>query len=423
MRYVLNRVLLAVWVPILVGASASPTTAPATAPNDAPATVITPEARALLDALNVAYRGIEAMETEVEHTFERTTAEGKLKLSDYMLGSYTAPNLFRSRSAQSGMFASDGKRMTHYMRNRGEPEFFFIYPPTSDKLDTRWSERTSVERLFSLQRSDPSLVLAMAADPAARLTYNATTVERLPDEKVDRVTCEVLGMKTPEYDVKVFIHPRTRLIHAYELSGTMNGTTWKRSGVYLTTDTEVAPQLASAYTTKAPKSAQQILAGKPMKADDFHVEQAGTDTHAHLIGKPAPDFDLPRMEGGRLKLSELRGRVIVLDFWASWCGPCMAAMPHLDALRRETSRDQVEVIAINQGEDADTALKAVRKAKVDLPVVLDQESAVSMSYDVKGIPQTVIIDPEGNVREVFVGYGKDVKKELDAAVKAAMPQR
>jgi peroxiredoxin len=142
-----------------------------------------------------------------------------------------------------------------------------------------------------------------------------------------------------------------------------------------------------------------------------------------LVGKPAPDFKLEDASGKAVALADLKGGVVVIDFWATWCPPCREELPHLDKLAADRAGDGVKVFAINLREDPDKVARFVSTTNLKLPVLFDFNGQVGEKYLVDGIPQTVIIDKQGNVRHVSVGWGGDESVgELSAAIDAALKQ-
>jgi len=139
-----------------------------------------------------------------------------------------------------------------------------------------------------------------------------------------------------------------------------------------------------------------------------------------LIGEEAADLTLPVLGGGEFDLSEHVGKnVVVLDFWATWCGPCVKALPEVMKATDPLKDKGVVLVAVNQGEDAKPINKFLKRKKwKGLMVALDNEELSSDAFMVSGIPQTVIIDKKGIVRHVHVGYspniGKRLRKELEA---------
>ncbi|NPA05884.1 MAG: redoxin domain-containing protein [Chloroflexi bacterium] len=120
------------------------------------------------------------------------------------------------------------------------------------------------------------------------------------------------------------------------------------------------------------------------------------------VGRAAPDFTLPALNGGTISLQDYRGRVVLLNFWATWCTPCREEMPLLDAVHREYG-PEVVVLAINVGESADEVQRFVMAHNLQLPIALDEDMHLSQRYGVRGYPTTFIIDPQGNIAAIHPG--------------------
>ncbi|MCS7050536.1 MAG: TlpA family protein disulfide reductase [Thermomicrobium sp.] len=132
-------------------------------------------------------------------------------------------------------------------------------------------------------------------------------------------------------------------------------------------------------------------------AGDFLAAQALT------VGSPAPNFRLPRLDGGEIQLSDLRGRPVLVNFWASWCAPCRAEMPALQRVAQEFEPAGLVVIGINQLEDAQTVRRFVDEFGVSFAIALDADGTVSRDWRVYGIPQTYLLDADGTIRKAWVG--------------------
>jgi peroxiredoxin len=123
------------------------------------------------------------------------------------------------------------------------------------------------------------------------------------------------------------------------------------------------------------------------------------------VGQPAPDFSAPDLTGRTVKLSDYRGqKVLLIDFWATWCGPCRMAMPELQTMLNEFGGRGLEILSVNQGESAGQAGAFMKKKGYGFHVLLDADSAIATSYDVRGIPTVVAVDRRGIVRWIGVGY-------------------
>ena len=119
-----------------------------------------------------------------------------------------------------------------------------------------------------------------------------------------------------------------------------------------------------------------------------------------LVAKPvAPEFSLADTEGRELSLSHLRGKVVLLNFWATWCPPCREEMPSMQTLWQQLVGDRFELVAINVGEDDDLVFAFANELEEPLtfPIVLDTDSKVVRSYSVIGLPTSFIVDKQGRM--------------------------
>jgi thiol-disulfide isomerase/thioredoxin len=140
-----------------------------------------------------------------------------------------------------------------------------------------------------------------------------------------------------------------------------------------------------------------------------------------LVGKPAPDFDLELLEGKRFRLADNKGKVIVLDFWATWCGPCIQAMPQVEKVTSEFPDQDLMLVAVNLQETPQQIKAMMERHQLRLPrVALDQDGVVAEKYGAHAIPQTVVIGREGNIARLFVGGGPHLGDQLRDAIKATL---
>ena len=119
-------------------------------------------------------------------------------------------------------------------------------------------------------------------------------------------------------------------------------------------------------------------------------------------GVAAPDFTGELMDGTSITLSELQGKPVIINFWATWCGPCVKEMPAFERLKDDFG-DKIGIIAGNCGDDAETVKDFVEENGYTFPVVLDEEYSISMLYPTNSIPYTVVLDAEGKVTHISTG--------------------
>lgn len=123
-----------------------------------------------------------------------------------------------------------------------------------------------------------------------------------------------------------------------------------------------------------------------------------------LEGQAAPDFVLKSSGGENLRLSEYRGDVVMINFWATWCGPCRQEMPLLDDLYSRYERVGFTLLGVNIDDDSRRAMKMIDELGVSFPVLFDESKEVSKLYAVSAMPVTILVDREGTVRHVHHGY-------------------
>jgi thiol-disulfide isomerase/thioredoxin len=142
------------------------------------------------------------------------------------------------------------------------------------------------------------------------------------------------------------------------------------------------------------------------------------------VGQAAPGFTLPvRGSGPPLALDKLRGQVVMLNFWASWCGPCREEFPLLDQMYRKYKALGFTLLGVNVEPDATDADGFIAKTPVSFPIVFDRESAVSKLYRVEGMPSTVLIDRKGVLRWVHQGYKAGDENEYLDQLRALLREK
>ncbi len=149
----------------------------------------------------------------------------------------------------------------------------------------------------------------------------------------------------------------------------------------------------------------------------------GAGSASPLEGESAPEFVLPVTHGGpsgnRIRLSNLSGRVVLIDFWASWCGPCLEQIPILSDFAQATEKEAVSVIGVNTGDEPEAADKVLNQLRPVYPSLRD-DGSVAAAYQVRTLPTLVVVSPSGKVTSVLQGVHP--REELETLVRNALQE-
>lgn len=148
-----------------------------------------------------------------------------------------------------------------------------------------------------------------------------------------------------------------------------------------------------------------ILATFPVKVAEREQPKLGHRLSPVAKPKSAPNFSLADMDEAQLSLQKYRGKVVLLNFWATWCPPCRREMPSMERLHLNFEKKDFSVLAVNQMEDSDHVFAYTGELEVDptFPILFDKDSKVSNAYGVQGLPTTFLIDKNGQIRYRAIG--------------------
>ncbi len=151
-------------------------------------------------------------------------------------------------------------------------------------------------------------------------------------------------------------------------------------------------------------------------------DDAAATPNSDLVA--APDFTYLDEDGGTVSLADLRGQVVVLNFWATWCAPCRYEMPYLERAHEEYADKDVVILAVNVAESAATVTEFLTEQNLELPVLLDSDRAIAAKYGINSYPTTLLVDRNGNISRshgvkfgAFLGYS-----ELQAMIETALSE-
>ena len=152
---------------------------------------------------------------------------------------------------------------------------------------------------------------------------------------------------------------------------------------------------------------------------------AGALASAHAtvqLSSSAPDFTLKSVAGPNLRLQEQRGQVVMINFWATWCGPCRLEMPHLNRIYDKYRSTGFVLLGVNIDDDPRAAADLAAKLGLRFPVLLDTDKKVSRVYDMSAMPATLLVDRDGRVRYIHRGYRDGVEKTYEEQVRSLLKE-
>ncbi|OJX45995.1 MAG: hypothetical protein BGO78_03675 [Chloroflexi bacterium 44-23] len=152
-----------------------------------------------------------------------------------------------------------------------------------------------------------------------------------------------------------------------------------------------------------------IMAGLSLthKAESESIQRA-------VKGQPLGDFSLLDLHANEIHLSDYRGKIVLINSWASWCPPCMAEMPALEKFYQQNKGHNFEILAVNAGESQATAQNFVRRSGVSFPILLDEDASTLTAMGINGYPTSILVGPDGNVLHIHIGlfFPEDLEKEI-----------
>jgi len=136
----------------------------------------------------------------------------------------------------------------------------------------------------------------------------------------------------------------------------------------------------------------------------------------------APDFQLPQINGDSVQLSSLRGSVVYVDFWATWCPPCRESFPWMESMHQRYQDLGLEIVAISLDQKRDLIENFLKSHKASFTILQDSEGGTAEAFKVKGMPSSYLVDRKGNIRVRHAGFNDDDKAELESQIKQLLTE-
>jgi thiol-disulfide isomerase/thioredoxin len=369
---------------------------------------ISPEAKAELAKVTQAYKALSSLNVEGTVTADISVGGQVENNRSSFAGTFEAPNKFRHEMKGDIIVGSTGEKVYAFRPARNDFK-------TADAPKERVASQKFPNPMRDvLQMQNVGLMCALVDDAGAFLAEGVKDVTKGSDAMIGGKPCTVLSFKGDKMAYRVMLDPQSHLVRQVVMDLKQSIQASGRDDVeraWLTTD----------YTKVEPgaKVEQTIFAwAAPQGAKDVAAVDAEEADATALVGKDAPDFTLNGMDNKPVVLAEQKGSVVVLDFWATWCGPCRASLPGLNKIYKELREKGLKVYAVDLEESREKIQPVAAQLIPDLTVLLDEKSEVAKKFGVSGIPQTVVIGKDGKVKKVFVGSGNEAK--IKAAVEAGL---
>jgi peroxiredoxin len=416
--------LLAIGMAVLsLALGASLTRADEGAKPDAPAAPsaakVSPDAKQLVDQISEAYSKLHSLNlagtVSLDLQIEGSSPD---KHSSSFTSAYVAPNRFRHEVKDDVLVGNTGQTLYTF---KAEPNAYTQAEAPKEKVASKDLPKPLVT-LLALQ--DPSLLLAVTKNPADELLDGVTEASKIDDTKVGDVACPTLKLVNSDKSVMTLAaDPSTHLIRqaTLDLTDQLKQRRPDLARAVVTIDyTKSSPDQGAAkdelFAWSPPPGARDAAAMAAAQPKDEADASA-------LEGKDAPLFKLDGLDGKPVSLADLKGKVVVLDLWATWCPPCRASLPHLNKLWDAMKDKDVKIFAVNEQEDKKDVQGFVDSTKLTVPVLLDSEGKVGGQYGANAIPETVVVGKDGKVKKVFVGFDPNgTPEQLKTAVESALKE-
>jgi TonB family protein len=403
-------------------------------PNRPDSQTIAPDAKAILGQVGEAYRNLRRYHFEGRYTQEQIIESMGLRDES------KREELFVSAAIMPGYSRIESKNTHFSVTSVSDGKTKWVYASGANEY-TRTEEgvRLGTGRLPTEAESH----LARARNIVAgfsRIDYRLREAKFIGEEKLEtggwQVICLVIEAEympasatnqSSAWTRKFWID-KSRNIVLREIQHTRTKGPWGRTintkmtcnFTFTNLDNQVTEALFAFVPPEGAKEVAELRSSSRPAAPPISSPRPAAPSPSRFVGKDAVAFALKDLNGNPVDLQSLKGKVALLNFWASWCGPCLAEMPHIEKLHKDFKDKGLVVLGINYDEEIEVASAFVKNKGYTFTILPDEGKEVSMKYGVYSIPQVFIIDRDGKIKWHARGYGQGSEVELRRAVEKTL---
>lgn len=371
---------------------------------------ISPDAKAELEQMKAAYQKLSSLDVAGTYSAIFMTGGNVENKTAAFTGVFTAPNKFRHEMSGDIVIGSTGEKVYAF---RPEKNDYKTADAPKDRVEA--GKMPSPMRDI-LQMQDAGLMCAIVDDAGAFLAEGMKDISKASDVSIGDKSYTALEFKGDKMSYRVLVDPETHFVRQVVID--------LKASIIARGQPDVTKALVTMdYTSVQPDAKladKQFAWAAPDGSKDSAAADAEEGDATALVGKEAPDFTLNDMDAKAVSMKDQKGSVVVLDFWATWCGPCRQSLPGLNKIYKELQGKGMKAYAVDLQEPKEKVAPVKAQLIPDIPVLLDEQSEVAKKYGVTGIPQTVVIGKDGKIKKVFVGSGNEAK--IKQAVESALTE-